>query len=129
MLHFFTYAVMAVFAENIVFSHGLGVSHLLKLVETRGTSARCITGLPILLVQLLSAPLVWAARVWFTPWVRTVLPGWLPAAALRPVIYLTCATIAMAVVWLLFRCSAAMRRLIWSSCRWLPTTAACWAPF
>ena len=102
VLHFFTYAVMAVFAENIVFSHGLGVSHLLKLVETRDirTLHYC---LPILLVQLLSAPLVWAARVWFTPWVRTVLPGWLPAAALRPVIYLTCATIAMAVVWLLFR--------------------------
>lgn len=102
VLHFFTYAVMAVFAENIVFSHGLGVSHLLKLVETRDirTLHYC---LPILLVQLLSAPLVWAARVWFTPWVRTVLPGWLSAAALRPVIYLTCATIAMAVVWLLFR--------------------------
>ena len=71
VLHFFTYAVMAVFAENIVFSHGLGVSHLLKLVETRDirTLHYC---LPILLVQLLSAPLVWAARVWFTPWVRTV---------------------------------------------------------
>src|SRR5699024_684145 len=67
VLHFFTYAVMAVFAENIVFSHGLGVSHLLKLVETRDirTLHYC---LPILLVQLLSAPLVWAARVWFTPW-------------------------------------------------------------
>ena len=79
VLHFFTYAVMAVFAENIVFSHGLGVSHLLKLVETRDirTLHYC---LPILLVQLLSAPLVWAARVWFTPWVRTVLPGWLSAA-------------------------------------------------
>lgn len=101
VLHFCTYAVMAVFAENIVFSHGLGVSHLLKLVETRGirTLHYC---LPILLVQLLSAPLVWLTRVQVSPWLRDNLPAWLPAAALRPVLYLSCATIAMAVVWALF---------------------------
>ena len=101
VLHFFTYAVMAVFAENIVFTHGLGVSQLFRLVETRDirTLHHC---LPVLLVQLLSAPLVWMARVWLTPWLRNELPDFLPIAALRPVVYLSCATIAMAVVWVLF---------------------------
>ena len=77
VLHFFTYAVMAVFAENIVFSHGLGVSHLLKLVETRDirTLHYC---LPILLVQLLSAPLVWAARVWLPPGCARCCPAGCP---------------------------------------------------
>ena len=74
VLKFFSYAVMAVFAENIVFTHGMGVSRLLKLVENRD---------------------------WFFPWIRDYLPAWLPATALRPVIYLTCATAAMAVVWLI----------------------------
>lgn len=91
---------MAVFAENIVFTHGMGVSRLLKLVEDRDirTLQYCI---PIILVQLLSAPLGWMAHDWFFPWVRDYLPGWLPVTALRPIVYLTCATAAMAVVWLI----------------------------
>ena len=82
------------------FTHGMGVSQLFKLVETRDirTWHHC---LPILLVQLLSAPLVWLCRTSFVPWLREFLPVWLPSLALRPLIYLSCATIAMAVVWLL----------------------------
>ena len=102
VMHFFTYAVMAVFAENIVFTHALGVSQLFKLVETRDirTWHHC---LPVFLVQLFSAPLVWLARVRFVPWLRTILPDWLPMLALRPLVYLSCATIAMAVVWAVLR--------------------------
>ena len=92
VLKFFSYAVMAVFAENIVFTHGMGVSRLLKLVEDRDirTLQYCI---PIILG--------WMAHDWFFPWVRDYLPGWLPVTALRPIVYLTCATAAMAVVWLI----------------------------
>ena len=99
-MHFLAYVVMAVFAENIVFTHGMGVSQLFKLVETRDirTWHHC---LPILLVQLLSAPLVWLCRVRFVPWLRGILPAWMPSLAFRPLIYLTCATVAMAVVWVL----------------------------
>lgn len=100
VLKFFSYAVMAVFAENIVFTQGMGVSRLLKLVEDRDirTLQYCI---PIILVQLVSAPLGWMAHDWFFPWIRNYLPSWLPITALRPVVYLTCATVAMGVVWLL----------------------------
>ena len=102
VMHFFAYAVMAVFAENIVFTHALGVSQLFKLVETRDirTWHHC---LPVFLVQLFSAPLVWLARGRFVPWLRTILPDWLPMLALRPLVYLSCATIAMAVVWVVLR--------------------------
>ena len=36
-----------------------------------------------------------------SPTLRAALPDWLPIAALRPLIYLCCAAVAMAAVWLL----------------------------
>lgn len=97
---FITYAVTALFLENIVFSRALGVSRLLKLVEDPHvkTLQYC---LPVILVQLLSAPLGWAAHSYFFPWLRTLLPSWLPYAALRPLIYLSCSAAAMMVTWVL----------------------------
>ena len=88
---FLTYAVMAVFAENAVFFRALGVSRLNKLVNDPKISTwqYCI---PIILVQTISAPMGWAAKV---------LPGWLPVNALRPLVFLNCSLIAMGIVWLL----------------------------
>lgn len=98
---FVIYAVMAVFAENVIFSRALGVSRLLKLVSDTEVKTWQFC-LPILGVQLLSAPLGWLAHNRFFPWLRQYLPAWLPAAALRPLVYLSCAFAAMGVVWLLF---------------------------
>ena len=97
---FISYAILAIFAENVVFSRAMGVSRLIKLVgdpDVR-TWQYCT---PVILVQLLSAPLGWACMVYVSPVVRDALPEWLPIAALRPILYLTCAVIAMGVVWLL----------------------------
>ena len=84
---FISYAVVAVLAENVIFSRALGVSRLLKLVDDPRTSTWQYC-LPIILVQLLSAPLAGAAHNLFFPW-------------LRPLVYITCALFAAGVVWLL----------------------------
>ena len=94
------YVVLAVFAENVVFSRAMGVSRLIKLVNDPEihTWQYCT---PVILVQLGSAPLGWLAMTYVSPTLRAVLPDWLPIAALRPLIYLCCAAVAMAAVWLL----------------------------
>ena len=86
------YVVLAVFAENVVFSRAMGVSRLIKLVNDPEihTWQYCT---PVILVQLGSAPLGWLAMTYVSPT--------LPIAALRPLIYLCCAAVAMAAVWLL----------------------------
>lgn len=96
---FVSYAVLALFTENVIFSRALGVSRLLKLLDDPGikTWQYCT---PVILVQLLSAPLAWLAHNRFFPWLRPMLPVWLPIAALRPLVYLTCAMAAMAAAWL-----------------------------
>ena len=100
VVQFISYAVVAVLAENVIFSRALGVSRLLKLVDDPRTSTWQYC-LPIILVQLLSAPLAWAAHNLFFPWLRPQLPDWLPIASLRPLVYITCALFAAGVVWLL----------------------------
>jgi electron transport complex protein RnfA len=100
VFQFLSYAVMAVFAENVVFSRSLGISSLLKLVNDPSAKTWHYCG-PVLFVQVLAAPLGWAAHNFLFPWLRRYLPAWLPYAALRPVIYLSCSTAAMAVVWLI----------------------------
>lgn len=97
---FISYAVVAVLAENVIFSRALGVSRLLKLVDDPRISTWQYC-LPVILVQLLSAPLAWGAHNLFFPWLRPNLPAWLPIAALRPVVYLSCALAATVVVWIL----------------------------
>jgi len=97
---FFSYAVLAVFAQNVVFARAMGVPRLLKLVEGHKKHVFYFC-FPITLVQLLSSPLGWAAHNLFFPWLRGFLPAWLPSASLRPVVYLSCAVLAMGVVWLL----------------------------
>ena len=78
---FFSYAVLAVFAQNAVFTRGLGVSRLVQLVGDERTSSG---GFALLLcvTQVLVAPLAYFAGSFIAP-----LPN---RAQLRPVMYLTC---------------------------------------
>ena len=107
---FISYAVLAIFAENVVFARAMGVSSLIKLVNDPEvhTWQYCV---PVILVQLFSAPLGWVAMTYFFPLIRTVLPAWLPATALRPLVYLSCAAVGMAVVWLLLGLTPAVWRV------------------
>ena len=43
----------------------------------------------------------WATHNLFFPWLRPHLPEWLPISALRPLVYLTCGVLAMAITWVL----------------------------
>ena len=60
---FFAYAVMAVFAQNAVFTRALGVSRLVKLVDD--TTVDSLTfGALLCAVQLISAPLGYFVNLW-----------------------------------------------------------------
>lgn len=121
LAQFVSYAVLAIFTENVIFSRALGVSRLLKLLDDPGikTWHYCT---PVILVQLLSAPLAWLAHNRFFPWLRPLLPAWLPVAALRPLVYLTCAMLATGVAWLAL---AAAPRAWRQPCRDQLLLAAC----
>ena len=78
---FFGYAVLAVFAQNAVFTRGLGVSRLVQLVGDERTSSGWFA-LLLCVTQVLVAPLAYFAGSFIAP-----LPN---RAQLRPVMYLTC---------------------------------------
>ena len=78
---FFSYAVLAIFAQNAVFTRSLGVSRLVQLVGDERTSSWWFA-LMLCITQVLVAPLVYFAGSFIAP-----LPN---RAQLRPVIYLTC---------------------------------------
>ena len=78
---FFSYAVLAIFAQNAVFTRSLGVSRLVQLVGDERTS-RWWFALMLCITQVLVAPLVYFAGSFIAP-----LPN---RAQLRPVMYLTC---------------------------------------
>ena len=78
---FFSYAVLAVFAQNAVFTRGLGVSRLVQLVGDERTSSWWFA-LMLCITQVLVAPLAYFAGSFIAP-----LPN---RAQLRPVMYLTC---------------------------------------
>lgn len=100
ILDFISYLGLAVFAENVILARALGVTRLLKLVPDHKAQIWDFS-LPQILVMGLSAPLGWATHNLFFPWLRLRLPEWLPISALRPLIYLTCGVVAMAVTWVL----------------------------
>ncbi|MGN0975171.1 MAG: Rnf-Nqr domain containing protein [Gemmiger sp.] len=106
---FVTYAVLALFAENVVFARGLGVSSLLRLVNDPEINTWRFCG-PVFFVQLAGSPLGWWAHNHFFPWLRGYLPEWMPIAALRPLVYLSCAALAMGLVWLLLGLVPAEKR-------------------
>lgn len=78
---FFSYAVLAIFAQNAVFTRSLGVSRLVQLVGDERTSSWWFA-LMLCITQVLVAPLVYFAGSLIAP-----LPN---RAQLRPVMYLTC---------------------------------------
>ena len=78
---FFSYAVLAIFAQNAVFTRSLGVSRLVQLVGDERTSSWWFA-LMLCITQVRVAPLVYFAGSFFAP-----LPN---RAQLRPVMYLTC---------------------------------------
>ena len=78
---FFSYAVLAIFAQNAVFTRSLGVSRLVQLAGDERTSSWWFA-LMLCITQVLVAPLVYFAGSFIAP-----LPN---RAQLRPVMYLTC---------------------------------------
>ena len=78
---FFNYAVLAIFAQNAVFTRSLGVSRLVQLVGDERTSSWWFA-LLLCVTQVLVAPLAYFAGSFIAP-----LPN---RAQLRPVMYLTC---------------------------------------
>ena len=78
---FFNYAVLAIFAQNAVFTRSLGVSRLVQLVGDERTSSWWFA-LMLYITQVLVAPLAYFAGSFIAP-----LPN---RAQLRPVMYLTC---------------------------------------
>ena len=78
---FFNYAVLAIFAQNAVFTRSLGVSRLVQLVGDERTSSWWFA-LMLCITQVLVAPLVYFAGSFIAPLDNR--------AQLRPVMYLTC---------------------------------------
>ena len=78
---FFSYAVLAIFAQNAIFTRGLGVSRLVQLVGDERTSSWWFA-LMLCITQVLVAPLAFYAGRLLAP-----LPN---RAQLRPVVYLAC---------------------------------------
>ena len=78
---FFSYALLAVFAQNAIFTRALGVSRLVQLVGDDRTSS-VLFGLQLCITQVLMAPIAWYAGGWITPLTNR--------AQLRPLVYMTC---------------------------------------
>ena len=78
---FFGYALVAIFAQNAIFTRALGVSRLVHLVGDGRTSS-WLFGMQLCITQALVAPLAWYAGSWMAP-----LPF---RAMLRPLVYVLC---------------------------------------
>ena len=78
---FFSYAVLAIFAQNAIFTRGLGVSRLVQLVGDKRTSSWWFA-LMLCITQVLVAPLAFYAGRLLAPLSNR--------AQLRPVVYLAC---------------------------------------
>lgn len=117
---FFVYAVVAVFAQNAVFTRALGVSRVVKLVDD-GTVDTVMFGSLLCAVQLISAPLGYFASGWISQ-----LPY---RDYIRPLVFLGCAAVAFFVVLLfsvvIFRVDGARRAV--AVLPWPRSTPAFWA--
>ena len=109
---FFSYAVLAVFAQNAVFTRGLGVSRLVQLVGDERTSSGWFA-LLLCVTQVLVAPLAFYAG------------GFIAAqsnpAQLRPLVYLACVAVVSLFEFIVLSAASCS-----ASCRWRRSTAACW---
>ena len=81
---FFSYAVLAIFAQNAVFTRGLGVSRLVQLVGDERTSSGWFA-LLLCVTQVLVAPLAFYAGGF-----AASQPNF---AQLRPLVYLACVAV------------------------------------
>lgn len=94
---FFSYAVLALFAQNAIFSRALGVSRLVQLVGDSRTSS-WLFGLQLCITQVLLAPLAWYAGELLSPLALR--------AALRPLVYILCVCAVCGVEWLVLQWKA-----------------------
>ncbi|MEG0305431.1 MAG: Rnf-Nqr domain containing protein [Oscillospiraceae bacterium] len=86
---FFLYAVIAVFAQNAVFSRSLGVSRLVKLVDD--TTVDSITfGALLCFIQIISAPLAYFVNLFL---VRLSFKAYI-----RPLVLVLCSAVAFFIV-------------------------------
>ena len=110
---FFSYAVLAVFAQNAVFTRGLGVSRLVQLVGDERTSSGWFA-LLLCVTQVLVAPLAFYAG------------GFIAAqsnpAQLRPLVYLACVAVVSLFEFIVLWAARGKRH----GGRWRRSTAACW---
>lgn len=90
---FFLYAVIAVFAQNAVFTRALGVSRLVHLVDDDNVSSATFAAL-LTAVQLVSAPLGYFANVYF-------LRNFEYRMYVRPLVFVLCSAAAFFIVLLL----------------------------
>lgn len=85
---FFVCAVLAVFAQNAIFSRSLGVSRLIKIVDD--TANTVLFGCLICTVQVVAAPMGYLAN--------NLLAGFAIRNALRPLVLVICSAIAYLLV-------------------------------
>ena len=94
---FFSYALLAIFAQNAVFTRALGVSRMVQLVGDDRTSS-ALFGMMLCITQVLVAPAAFFAGRWF------IAPLY-NRAQLRPLVYIaSIAVVCLAehlVLWLL----------------------------
>ncbi len=86
---FFTYALLAVFAQNAVFTRALGVSRLVKLVDDTAVDSLTFGGL-LCAIQLISAPLGFYAN--------RLLEQYRYRSFVRPLAMVLCSAVAFFVV-------------------------------
>ena len=94
---FFSYALLAIFAQNTVFTRALGVSRMVQLVGDDRTSS-ALFGMMLCITQVLVAPAAFFAGRWFIAPLDN-------RAQLRPLVYIaSIAVVCLAehlVLWLL----------------------------
>ena len=92
---FFSYALLAVFAQNAVFTRVLGVSRLVQLVGDDRTSS-WLFGMQLCITQVLVTPFAWYAGSRIAPLANR--------AQLRPLVYIASIAVVCvlehAVLWL-----------------------------
>ena len=91
---FFSYAVLAIFAQNAIFTRGLGVSRLVQLVGDDRTSSGWFA-LMLCVTQVLVAPLAFFAGGRIAPLENR--------AQLRPLVYLACIALVCLFEYLVLR--------------------------
>ena len=91
---FFSYAVLAIFAQNAIFTRGLGISRLVQLVGDDRTSSGWFA-LMLCVTQVLVAPLAFFAGGRIAPLENR--------AQLRPLVYLVCIALVCLFEYLVLR--------------------------